>query len=267
MKGDIIRFSVFGIVLAVAGGGLYYQYQNSRSCAHPISYAVGAVDIRFGITKSALISDAEAAASIWNKAAGKTLLTYDANAKLKISFIYDEREANAKLGAKILQQQADLDGARAALDAAQSRFATEQAVYNQTVKTINARGGATPSEAKALTKQQESLNQLADSINSRVAIFNTNVAALNAVTSEYNQNTGHTFEQGKYVRDSAGERISIFEFIGETQLKRVLAHEFGHAIGLDHNSDPKSIMFAKNESGNLVPTNTDLSALRAVCGS
>ena len=267
MKGDMIRFSILGIVLAAAGGGLYYQYQNSRPCTHPISYAIGAVDARFGVTKSALISDAEAAASIWNKAAGKTLLTYDSNAKLKISFVYDEREANAKLGAKILQQQTDLDSARAALDVAQSRFATEQAAYNQTVKTINARGGATPSEAKTLMKQQESLKQLADSINSRVASFNTSVATLNAVTSEYNQNTGHTFEQGKYVRDSTGERISIFEFIGMAQLQRVLAHEFGHAIGLDHNSDPKSIMFAKNESGNLVPTQSDLSALKAVCGA
>ena len=57
MKGDIIRFSVLGIVLAIAGGGLYYQYQNSRPCTRPISYAIGAVDARFGITKSALISD------------------------------------------------------------------------------------------------------------------------------------------------------------------------------------------------------------------
>ncbi len=267
MKGDIIRFSVLGIVLAIAGGGLYYQYQNSRPCTRPISYAIGAVDARFGITKSALISDTEVAAAIWNKAMGKTLLAYDPNAALKISFIYDEREASAKLGAKILQQQEDLDSARAALDAEQSRFVTEQSAYNQTVKTINARGGATPSEARDLSKQQESLKQLADSINNRVASFNTSVTALNAVTAEYNQNTGHTFEQGKYVRDSAGERISIFEFIGEAQLKRVLAHEFGHAIGLDHNNDSKSIMFAKNESGNLVPTQSDLSALQAVCGT
>ncbi len=267
MRGDSIRFLVVGIVLAVAGGGLYYQYKNTRPCAHPIPYAIGAFDARFGVTKSAIITHAKAAADIWNNVAGKPLFTYDPDAKLKISFIYDEREANAKLGSKILQQQADLDTARTALDASRAQFAEGQAAYNQTVKVINARGGATPGEARELDKQQASLKQLAASINTRVESYNANVARLNAVAEEYNQNTGHIFEQGEYVRDSSGERINIFEFIGTTQLERVFAHEFGHAIGLDHNSDPKSIMFAQNESGNLVPTKADLAALQAVCGN
>lgn len=267
MRGDSIRFLVVGIVLAAAGGGLYYQYENTRPCAHPIPYAIGALDSRFGVTKSAIITHAKAATDIWNKATGKTLLTYDPNAKLKISFIYDEREANAKLGSKILEQQAVLDQARSALDVLHAQLIAQQTVYNQTVKLVNARGGATPSEFKMLSAQENSLKQLAATINTKVESYNANVVRMNAVAEEYNQSTGHTFEQGEYVRDSAGQRISIFEFIGTTQLERVLAHEFGHAIGLDHNSDPKSIMFAKNESGNLVPTATDLAALNAVCGN
>ena len=267
MKGEIIRWSTLGIVLAVASGGLYYQYQDTRSCVHPIPYAIGAVDARFGVTESAVISNAKVAAEIWNKAAGKTLLAYDPNAKLKISFIYDEREANAKLGSKIIQQQAEMDAARDALDAVQAQLVREQSAYNQTVKTINSRGGATPSEARVLTKQLASLRQIENSINDRVAAYNASVAALNTAAEQYNKNAGHVFEQGEYVRDASGERISIFEFIGTTQLKRVLTHEFGHAIGLDHNDDPKSIMFAQNESGNLIPTKADLSALQAVCGS
>ncbi len=267
MRGDIIRFLVLGIVIAAAGGGLYYQYENTRPCAQPIAYAIGAVDARFGVTKSSLITHAKTAADIWNKAAGNMLLTYDPNAELKISFIYDEREANAKLGSKILEQQAVLDQARAALDVLQAQFTAQQTMYNQTVKLVNARGGATPSEFKTLSAQENSLKQLSVTINAKVESYNANVARLNAVAEEYNQSTGHTFEQGEYVRDSAGERINIFEFIGMTQLERVLAHEFGHAIGLDHNDDSKSIMFAKNESGNLVPTQSDLAALKAVCGN
>ncbi|MDO8571218.1 MAG: matrixin family metalloprotease, partial [bacterium] len=103
--------------------------------------------------------------------------------------------------------------------------------------------------------------------NRQVDSFNESVAALNAKVAEFNKTAGRTFREGEYVRDSSGERINVFEFVGTTQLKRVLAHEFGHAIGLDHNDDSKSIMFAKNESGNLVASASDLSALRALCGT
>ena len=264
---DAIRWLVLIVVVALAGSGIYYQYQNTRPCTHPILYAIGAVDARFGITNSALLTDTKTAIAIWNKAAGKTVLVYDPKAGLKVNLIYDEREASAKLGSQIALQQADLDTARAALDALQARFAAEQAAYNQEVSAINARGGATRSEAATLNAERDSLNALASSINNEVATFNASVAALNAKVAEFNKTAGHTFEEGQYVRDSAGERINIFEFVGNTQLERVLAHEFGHAIGLGHDADPKSIMFAKNESGNLVPTASDLAALRAVCGT
>lgn len=267
MRGDATRWLVLILIIAIAGGGLYYEYQNTRPCTHPVPYAIGAVDARFDLKNSTLITQTKAAAAIWNKAAGKTVLVYDPEAALKINLIYDEREATAKLGSSIARQQADLDTARAALDASQAQYATEQTAYNEKVSAVNARGGATRSEAATLNAERAALNTLADSINNQADVFNTSVAALNAKVEEFNQTAGRTFEEGQYVRDSSGERINIFEFVGNTQLERVLAHEFGHALGLDHNSDPKAIMYAKNESGNLVPTASDLAALHTLCGT
>lgn len=267
MKSNAIRWLLFSIVVAVSGGGLYYTYQNTRPCAHPILYSIGAVDTRFDISNSALIAQAKVSAAIWNKAAGKTVLTYDPKGDLKIHLIYDEREANAKFGSRIAVQQDKADTERAALDALQAQYVARQAAYNDAVNAINARGGATREEAATLNAERDALNVLADSINTEVAAFNASVNALNVLVAEFNQTAGYTFEEGQYVRDATGERINIFEFIGNTQLKRVLAHEFGHAIGLGHDADPKSIMFAKNESGNLVPTASDLAALRTVCGA
>lgn len=263
------RWLVFIVIVVVTGGSLYYVYQyvqHTQPCAQPITYTTGAVDSRFGITNVALFADAKAAAAIWNKAAGKELLVYDPNAGMKINLIYDAREANAKLGNEIAMQQANADAARATLDTMQADFAARQAAYNQAVDAVNARGGATPRKAAALTAERDSLNALSASINKQVAVFNKGVADLNAVVEQFNQTAGHAFQAGQYVRDAAGERINIFEFVGDLQLKRVLAHELGHAIGFGHNDDPKSIMYAKNESGNLVPTAADLAALKVVCG-
>lgn len=265
MRSESLQWAIVLLLVAGAGSSLFYKYEATRPCAAAVSYSIGAVDPRFAIATSTLLQDAEASAAIWNKAAGKVVLKYDPDAALKIHFIYDEREENARLGSQIAREQATQDAARENLDALQSQFLKEQDSYNAEVAAINARGGATPREAEALRIRKSSLESLATTINMTVDRYNASVAALNAKVAEFNQSAGHSFKEGEYVRDDSGERITIFEFIGRVQLERVLAHEFGHAIGLDHNDDPDSIMFAKNESGNLVPTAADLGSLRSVC--
>lgn len=267
MSGDAIRWVALGVVIVATGGGLYHQYQDTRPCVHPIPYAIGTVDARFGIAIPTLISDAKTSAEIWNTTEGKQLFVYDPTAALKVNLIYDEREASAKLGTAIASEQAGIDSARSALEAARAQFAAEQAAYDRAVSAVNARGGASRSEAAALTIQREALSAHADAINVQVASYNARIRASNAEVQLYNQTAGHTFEEGQYVRDATGERINIFEFVGTTQLERVLAHEFGHALGLDHNANPASIMYAENESGNLTPTDDDRAALATLCGS
>ncbi|HVW82770.1 MAG TPA: matrixin family metalloprotease [Candidatus Paceibacterota bacterium] len=233
MTAERIRYAILALVVAVAAFALYHQYQATRPCAEPITYSIASIDPRFNLSSPTALAEAEAAAAIWNAAAGKTLLEYSPQGEVGISFVYDSRQSLAKLGAQIAEEQAASEEEREQIEAERPSVTWENAV----------------------------------AFNAEVASYNASVASLNQEIASYDSQAGGTFEEGEYTQDSSGRRITIYEFIGTSQLERVLAHEFGHALGLGHNNDPASIMYAENESGNLTPTAEDLTALKAVCGS
>ena len=115
---------------------------------------------------------------------------------------------------------------------------------------------------------ESSLNDFVDKINMSVARLNRLAEELNLNVEEYNTigaMRGETFTGGLYTSDKTGERIDVFEFEDNEKLIRILAHEFGHALGFSHVGSVGAIMYEFNVGDGLALSASDLEAIKSLC--
>jgi hypothetical protein len=266
MTSEYIRRGIALLALAIAVASVYVVYERTRACARPIAYTVGTIDPRFGLNKEAFTVHLKKAATLWNTAAGKELFVYDPEGSLPVHLIFDERQQTANLG-KEIQNEQKLHNARSAeLSLARSAYESDARAYEEEVRYWNARGGAPKNVYQSLEQKRLALMATQDRLNAEVAALNADVRALNQDVAAYNADAGGTFEQGAYHADRFEHYIHVYEFANETQLVRLVAHEFGHALGLDHAVDPKAIMHPLNTGTSLALSAEDKASLTALCG-
>ena len=273
-------------------------------CKDPIVYALGTIDGQFKITNQYFLDALAEAEAVWEKPLGKDLFTYSASTKsndvLTVNLIYDLRQdatnklANITSSVKdnrasynVLKVQftslkAEFAKAKSDYDKDLQSFNTKQKTYEDQVKYWNTQGGAPHDEYNKLQAEKVALqNKFGDleiarreidgmisEINTLVPILNRLANALNISVDKYNTvgaTLGESFEEGVYSSDGNTRKIDIFEYSSREKLVRVLAHEFGHALGIDHVTDPKAIMYSFNKSNNKTLSDADLTALKAIC--
>ncbi len=248
------------LTVAILGGGGFYVY-NKLPCVQPIHYEIGTFDKRFGLGQEEFKKIVNDSVNIWEKSLGKDLFEYDPKGELVVNLIYDERQETALKNEQIISQ---INATSESADAVRAEFLALEVSYKQNLAEYNDLL-AERKNFRAIEAKRQQVNALAEEINALIKKYNYLVSTVNANVSTVNKTAGQEFEEGEYIYDRSGKRINIYEFKTRTELVRVLAHEFGHALGLDHNDNPKSIMYYLNQSSNEVLTKEDLSSLKAIC--
>lgn len=269
-------------------------------CNTPIAYSIGEVDPRFGISKQEFKNDIEEAAKIWGQALNKKVFVYSNTGSLKINLVYDNRQNTTqqlnKLDSAIDSDKASYDNLKLEYDQLMidynkknsefksrlNAYNSAKAAYEQQVAYWQNRGGAPQKEYNALEQQKDilnneanALNQLNDQLKSQADSINDVANRLNQLAAKLNLNVGRyngigaeqgeEFEQGVYKTSGLSESIDIYQYDNKTKLIRVLAHELGHALGIEHLNNPLAIMYLVNQGSSLILTEDDINALKNVC--
>ncbi|WP_375037448.1 matrixin family metalloprotease [Acinetobacter sp. RW6] len=270
------------------------------SSNQPLKYRIAFIDPRFQLTKEQLIEVSQQAAEIWHKETGKTYFSYDSEAQLTINLIYDDHQIikseqqenlNALLqkqeqwrikNEEIILNKQEIDQLSSDLNKKKIRLKAEFEHYQRDVTYFN-QGEHRYYLADELKERQNQLQQISGNLQNESNNLNFRIQMLNIKIKELNQEQSdlttlmtqfkleqkasiQTFHKGLFSQN----HIQIYGYASLNDLRLTLAHEFGHALGLKHTTDPKSLMYPRlkeQDIHNFKLTDSDLELLGSIYSS
>lgn len=293
--GGLVSFT-YDIEFAPSGA------EDSEPCGEPLTYRFDEIDSRFAIDEQQLSEIMSEVEDLWATALNRDVLEYDPNGKVAIRLIYseeqrrteDEQSFAKQIDAKqerIKTQRQEFQRLADSYKKREKDFKEELSEYNQLAESYNELAekweGQKVSDGQMsklnrmerqikklkpeINRKQENLEFLRKRTNRSSDELNQLIDEQNKLIDTYNKRFGGSmqFDQGQFVKRGNNESIRIYQFSDHSQLKVVLAHEAGHAMGLQHVKNPESIMYQMMGEQNIFDlelTSEDISAINKRCG-
>jgi len=248
------------VILAVAAATLVTACSKKVSverCEIPVHISFGQFDHRFGVTEEEFHQAAHKAASLWNDVTRGEAIIISADG-IPINFVYDERQARANALNTLDELKTHYQDA---LDSLKAAFKHVKGTADAFIEQHNAmRYNEDFGEVQTLVDISRVI------IGHQQELIDNEYALLRFLDDEKPDNE----VAGSFTRGEEN-KVEVFLIQSYQDLVMLLAHEFGHAIGvLEHVDTPKSVMY---ETGYPVEpeqviklTEADLEAYRHQCG-
>ena len=274
--------------------------RTAKPCQETITYRLGKVDERFNLSREEFRTAVNIATTMWGKPFYRDLFREAPDGAIEINLLYDYRQEATdrlkKLNYKIDHSMSSYEELKSRLENLKAEYEQKKTglgsdlnAYNAKVNALNAeteswnrRGGAPQSIHTRLIEEenelvslsdnlrirQEEMKTLVDTINSVIVVINE-TAADNNLTLVDQRDIGNTlgreFCEGVYEYKNGKRSITIYQYDTEYRLVRVLAHELGHALGLNHSKSGDAVMYHLIQSESLTLAADDIDALKSHC--
>ena len=306
--GTLARLLPVALALALIGGAgmmaVDLGAQGGAPCERPLSYRITELDPRHDIDRRELEREVAEAAALWEDAAGRSLFRpVRGEADLEIRLVYGEVQAHLqRQRARREELERDQDRHRdrwetfrervEQLERRRERHEQEVAEHERRQERLAERVERwnrgeierTPQARERLESEQEALQREAASINERAEALQDRAAelerrqeellaeqeALRERVERFNRGAERLqgFQAGQYERQGRTGRITVYQFRDRAELRTILAHELGHALGIEHVEGRRSVMYPTMSAANRDPdglSRQDRAALREVC--
>jgi len=308
MKNRTIIMNMLIVTAILLSYVLFFQAgdtdtSHSLPCSESLEIGVGSLDNRFQIDRITLENALRDVADLWSSAMGEPVVVYSEDAELTVDLVYAEEQqltdSERQFRDRLQSESMSIEMMERRFNERENEYEINARIYedemeqlqvsidrlNQWVNIHNRNGGFNDDElrqyeyrkasidkrSEALERKQGGLMKDAETLNRMIRDLNRRIEDKNELVDEYNRTyTGERkFTQGAYEWNQTGKSIQVFQFSSLDELKLVLAHEVGHALGLPHVENPSSVMYylmGNQKVNGLALTGEDIEALKAICG-
>ncbi len=225
-------------------------------CDRPVGWYVADVDPRFGVTREWVTAVAREASKVWGLWEGRALFQEEVGPEdgaVPIRVAYDERQD--RLEDRVRRERAlrDLDDS---LQVEAAALAQDMAAHRRDRRRAARLEGVS---ADTLTRAARLLDERAQALDSARAARDE---AWDALSRDFptDRLEAAVFRVTEGSRSGVVHReIRVFTFRDRDELVWTLAHEFGHALGVEHVDDAAGLMGGEQSRLDGVPLEPELS--------